>query len=125
MDGLPEMIIVNGSMFCKLHGDEYCSRCFCDHRMGNNHVHDLYEVLGELIEETGFDLEERLSRNALRQGAVPVRAGSEEYKCTAHNTQDCGRCFNWVGIVRHEVEEVRRDEWWLERRKKWLDRVDP
>lgn len=67
MSGPDAMIVVNDFMFCKQHGSEYCHLCTCDHRDGNNHVLDLYNVFADNVEESGFSLEVRLSQRPTRQ----------------------------------------------------------
>ncbi|KAI0932158.1 hypothetical protein AcV5_004546 [Taiwanofungus camphoratus] len=103
-------IVVNDFMVCKRHGDEYCVRCFCDYRMTNNVGHNLDNSLAELVNDTGFDLDERQPRNVYNLGAVRVGRGSEDYKCKSHNQKDCGTCFDWVSIVRREVQDARAQE---------------
>lgn len=52
--GMGDNILVNDFMFCSDHGEEYCMRCFCDHRMCNNiRVEDDIE---DLTEDLNFDV---------------------------------------------------------------------
>lgn len=118
------MIVVNSFMFCQLHGNEYCHLCTCDHRDGNNIVLDLYNTLADNVGVSSFRLQVRTSLNVYSYGAVPVRRSSEDYKCTTHGTKDCERCFDWVNIVRREVQEAGTQERWLERRRRYFERVD-
>ncbi|KZT02676.1 uncharacterized protein LAESUDRAFT_705679 [Laetiporus sulphureus 93-53] len=125
MSGLGDNIVVNGFMFCERHGGEYCPYCTCDHRYGNNGVHDLHNALQELVDDAiRFDLEERTPQNAYERGAVRVQPRSEDFKCQTHNVKDCGTCFDWVGIVRKEIEDVIAQDKWRQKKKKYFDRTD-
>ncbi|OCH96126.1 hypothetical protein OBBRIDRAFT_364003 [Obba rivulosa] len=122
----PENIVVAGWMFCKKHGREYCYdfKCTCDHRMCNNTVADLDNVFQEEIEESGFSLDDRTSLNVYELGATGVAPGSEQYMCSEHRKKDCPVCFDWAAIVGREIAEEEQREKWLEKRQKYLERVD-
>lgn len=54
---ITDNIIVNDMMFCREHGEEYCHRCYCDHRMCNNTTTGLGDKLAQLVEDSDFDLD--------------------------------------------------------------------
>ncbi|KZT65598.1 hypothetical protein DAEQUDRAFT_768763 [Daedalea quercina L-15889] len=101
-------IVVNSWKFCEEHGREECLQCRCDYRLENNHASDLHLILDALLLDRDFDLDKRMSRHAYNRGAIPVKDGSKgrskEYKCRTHGQKDCWTCFEWVAIVRQEVE---------------------
>ncbi|KAF8188685.1 hypothetical protein BJ912DRAFT_1059392 [Pholiota molesta] len=118
------IIEVNGFVFCKNHGDEWCHRCCYDHRMTNN-----YQIEDALPEEVNnsmvFDIENRHTFNAYACGAVPARSGkSDAYQCRVHDKIDCKTCFDWVGLVKKQAKEAADQEKWLNKRKKYLDSRD-
>lgn len=52
--GTGDNILVNDFMFCSEHGNEYCGRCFVDHRICNNvRIEDRIE---DLAEDFNFDV---------------------------------------------------------------------
>jgi len=119
-------IVVNGFMFCKDHGSECCpaSQCTVDYRMGNNHVEGLYDVFAREIQRRSFDIDDRTPLNAYDSGAIPKRPGSEDYICGKHRKKKCASCFDWVSMIRGEVEGEGPQETWSEKRKKYLERIN-
>lgn len=63
-----ENIVVNDFMFCSDHGQEYCHRCCCDHRMCNNmSIEDEIAVLVAGRGLISFDADVSLSLKASSQ----------------------------------------------------------
>ncbi|KAF9262698.1 hypothetical protein L218DRAFT_867173 [Marasmius fiardii PR-910] len=104
-----DSVSINGFMFCRPHGSEYCSTCYCDHRLCNN-----VNIEGELAEAfPGFSEDQLLGRpplsNVISGKAViseqRITNGELLYQCTAHDKVDCDTCFDWGKRV---VEEFKR-----------------
>jgi len=75
----------------------------------------------DLPESVDFDLDNRDSINVYDRGASP----RGNHACKAHRRVDCRTCFDWKAIITAEAQEAASREKWLEKRKKWMDRVDP
>lgn len=55
------------------------------------------------------------------------RTGNKEspcYKCSKHDAEDCPTCFNWVELVTKELQQEIKDEKWLKKRQKYLERYN-
>ncbi|KAF8064429.1 hypothetical protein FPV67DRAFT_1505045 [Lyophyllum atratum] len=107
---LGENIVVNDFMFCLDHGDEFCHLCCCDHRMCNNIR--IEDDLGDLSDFVAFQVEDRQPRNAYAMGAVAAVTTEESYQCEKHKAVDCGKCFDWVKLVKKEAEATEERGGW-------------
>ncbi|EJD03755.1 uncharacterized protein FOMMEDRAFT_133140 [Fomitiporia mediterranea MF3/22] len=112
---------INNFLFCQAHGSEVCHICGCDYREGNVTQIEIADKLDDLPDT--FNLYERMPINAFQKGAIYHAGG--KYKCTMHGVINCQNCFNWIELIRAEAEDAVRTQHWLEKRKKWLDKVDP
>ncbi|KAF9447779.1 hypothetical protein P691DRAFT_801831 [Macrolepiota fuliginosa MF-IS2] len=117
-----EHIIVHEFMFCAAHGDEYCQRCCCDHRMVNNVT--IEEELGDMSEFLGFEVEERQPLNAYVLGAVAALHTEESYQCEKHKTVDCSKCFDWTSIIKREAEEAEEGGRWMSKRNSLQEQLE-
>ena len=48
-DGVSENFVLNDFCFCREHGNEFCYKCFMDHRMTNNVQGTVEEDLQRLL----------------------------------------------------------------------------
>ncbi|TFK36240.1 hypothetical protein BDQ12DRAFT_687074 [Crucibulum laeve] len=115
--GLTDNIVVKDFMFCAEHGDEYCHKCCCDHRMGNNVR--IEDELGDMSEFFEFEVEERQPINAYAHGAVVAVQTEESYECESHRKVDCEKCFDWVAIIKKEAETIEEEGRWPTARRSW------
>lgn len=128
------MIVINEFMFCRDHGAEYCSMCWCDHRPSNNirimgNVDDalnaqvclfiLPNFYSPWIADSIRTRQNRQPINAFYLGAVAAGRQKEwgSYKCGMHDKRNCGSCFDWANIVKgglpvpatEELQAVREE----------------
>ncbi|KAH6914312.1 hypothetical protein BKA70DRAFT_1261038 [Coprinopsis sp. MPI-PUGE-AT-0042] len=77
-------IEVNDFMFCAVHGNEWCYRCTCDHRTGNN-IRIEKELEQEFTEEENEGRDDRRPiMNVFAMGSQPSPNNKEEFQCTTH-----------------------------------------
>lgn len=70
-------------------------------------------------------VQDRDSINAYHHGAVATTPNETPVECENHKAVDCKECFNWVKFIRKDALEELHRKSWLEKRKKWLDKIDP
>ncbi|KZV93264.1 ribonuclease H-like protein [Exidia glandulosa HHB12029] len=104
--GIGENVLVRDFMFCDDHGQEWCGRCCCDHRMCNNIR--IEEYVDEYTDEDmAIEAREAIADDrpplSLHLYGLPTNRRDEEneriWVCREHGVDSCSTCFDFVCIV--------------------------
>jgi len=84
----------------------------------------LTSLMIQTLQDRTFEFNIYQIDSGIKRAGINKIKQEPSYKCSKHDAEDCPTCFDWVGRITREIEQEIKDEKWLKKRQKYLERCD-